>query len=267
MSKEIRVAVLSAVCVLALGTSLSSTASPLTMSTAVIASTEPTQIMNNIELVLQYKKQIEQTINQVKQYEAQLKSLRQMDRGRLDGMLKGVGGSMTADEIMRTLNEVSEVDARLGTLNESMATITREGRIAGDTLALLRSKGRDVSPSDYVGMMKALGEINQDTYGERLRALDRAGTNAQNDIRRVQAIAEMSPNIQTHVEGFGALVQTNAIMSGQLAGMQQSMNSATAMNVQTAQLLAKESNRADVDEVRNQTWVRNAIAPAGGSGE
>lgn len=234
-------------------------------SSAVWGATEWTQIANNLELVFQYKEMVEQTITQVRQYEAQLKSLRQLDSGRLDGMLQGVGGVRAGEEVLRALNESTQVNERLRSLAGNMDVLAREGRNAVEVAQVLRERGYEVNPDDYIGMMRQLAEVEQDTYAERLEALDRAAADAQHDIERVNQIAALSPEIETHVEGFGALLQSNAVMAAQLSGLRQTMSSAAIANTEAAQALADEAARRKVSDMRRQDWIDNAMMPVTGA--
>lgn len=233
-------------------------------SSAVWGATEWTQIANNLELVMQYKEMVEQTITQVRQYEAQLKSLRQMDGSRLDGMLRGVGGVRAGEEVLRALSESQQVNERLRSLAGNMEVLMREGRSAVEVAQVLRERGYEVNPDDYIGMMRQLAEAEQDTYAERLESLDRAAADAQHDIERMQHIAAMSKDIETHVEGFGALLQSNAIMSSQLAGLRQTMSAAATMSTETARMLADEAAKRKEAEKRNELYFDKAFAPIGG---
>lgn len=236
-------------------------------SAAVWGATEWTQIANNIELGLQYKEMVEQTITQVQQYEAQLKSLRQLDGNRLDGMLRGVGGVRAGEEVLRAIGESEAVNERLRSLASNMEVLIREGRSAVEVAQVLQERGYKVNPDDYIGMMRQLAEVEQDTYGERLKALDRAAADAQHDIERVQRIAELSKDIETHVEGFGALLQSSAVMSSQLAGLRQTMTIAATANSEATRMLAEETARRREAEKRNEQWIEEGFSPVGRRGQ
>lgn len=234
-------------------------------SSAVWGATEWTQIANNLELVMQYKEMVEQTITQVRQYEAQLKALRQLDKGKLQDMLKGVGGLETGEEVLRALSESEMVHERLRSLSGNMEVLVREGRNAVEVAKTLRERGFDVNPDDYIGMMRMLAKVEQDTYGERLESLDKAAQDAQHDIERVQKIAALSEQIETHVEGFGALLQSSAIVSSQLSGLRQTMSVAASMSTETARMLAEQAAERKVENRRREDWVDNAFMPIGSS--
>lgn len=233
-------------------------------SSAVWGATEWTQVANNLELVMQYKEMVEQTITQVRQYEAQLKSLRQMDGAKLQGMLKGVGGMEAGEEVLRALSESEAVHERLRSLAGNMEVLVREGHNAVEVAKTLRERGYEVNPDDYISMMRMLAEVEQETYGERLEALDRAAADAQHDIQRVRNIAAMSEQIETHVEGFGALLQSSAVVSSQLSGLRQTMSVAAIANTEAAAFLADEAAERKVSEMRRQQWINNSMMPIGG---
>lgn len=230
-------------------------------ATSVIGSTEPTQIANNIELVAQYIKQIQQYQTQIQQYQAQLKSLRQLDASKLEAMLKGMGGSTNAQSLERTYRETVAMNGRLQSLASNMEKLYREGKVAVDVIGQLRAMGKNISGGDYIGMMKKLGELQQEEYGERIKTINRAAEDARSDIKRVQQIAEQSKDIQTHVEGLQGLMQTNAIMSGQLGGIQQALTHQAVMQTETAKLYAKEFNDKELKKKREERWAESSLAP------
>jgi len=230
---------------------------------AVWGATEWTQIANNIELVLQYKEMVEQTITQVRQYETQLKTLRQMDSNKLEGMLKGVGGVRAGTEVLQALADSQEVHDRLASLNANMDLLASQGRDAMSVAEHLRSKGHNVNPRDYVGMIRALSREQNSVYARRLETIDKAASAAQSDIERVNQIAKMAPEIETHVEGFGALIQTNAIMSSQLGGLRESMSTAAAMSTETARMLSEETANAKEERQMRKDFLESAILAPG----
>lgn len=232
-------------------------------SSAVWGATEWTQIANNLELVMQYKEMVEQTITQVRQYEAQLKALRQLDKGRLEEMLRGVNGVRVGEEILDAVAESGMVHERLRSLAGNMQVLIKEGRNAMEVAKVLRERGFSVNPDDYISMMRQLAELEQDTYAERLESLDRAAEDAQHDIERVQRIAELSGDIETHVEGFGALLQSSAVISSQLAGLRQTMSAAATMNTETARMLAEQAAERKVEGQRFEDWADSNFTPVG----
>lgn len=254
---KIRVAVIAAAITLSFGLGVPHQA----RASSIIGSIEPTQLANNIELIMAYVEQVQQTSNQIKQYQAQLKSLQQMDSRKLGDMLLGVGGELAGEDVMRRVEQVRELDGRLRSLSDNMTSIAREGRVAVDVVEELRSVGVQISGEDYLGAMRALANIKQDTYAERMKRLDGAMKDAQSDIQRVNQIAAMAPQIETHVEGFGALVQTNAIMSSQLAGLQQAVVASSQAQLEAAQTLTDDKAERDIKKLLSDEWQSQNMLP------
>lgn len=234
---------------------------PAHAGAAVWGATEWTQIANNVQLVASYGKQVQQVITQIKQYEAQLKALRQLDPRKLEGMLKGMAGEMAGKEVLRQLKATEALDGTLQKLAKNIDTIHREGRTATEVYELLRSRGKNIKPGDYVGMIKALAEVRQDTYGERLKELNRAVEDAQSDIKRAEAIADLAPQIATDVEGFGALLQSNAVVVSQLGGLRQTLAAGQKMEIEAAAALAAQADRQKAADAHTKEWMERQFAP------
>lgn len=246
---------------------LASASVPFAGASSVIGSTEPTQIANNVELVLSYAKQVEAVATQVKQYQAQLLSLRQMDPSKLAGMLKGVTGLDGVDDLMRSYNSAKEINTRLQSLSKSMETIYTEGKMTADVMANLHAKGIDLTGGQYAAAFKELAKQRQGDYDTRLKNFDAALDTAKSDIQRVNAIADTAPEIKTNVEGFGAIVQTNAIMSGQLAGLQQSLVNLGTMTTENAKIVAAQYDAAEQAKLKQGEWAKEWLMQSPDAGK
>lgn len=221
---------------------------------AVVGATEFTQIANNLELIMQYKKQVEGVAEQVKMYKKQVEALRRLDAGKLESLRGGINGVMTGQEILEHIAKIDELDGVLSNVGKNMRVVAKEGEIAVDVANILRSRGKELKPRDYLSMMKALSELQRETYQERVRALNKAATDTEHDIERMNRIVALAPEISTNVEGLGAIVQTNGIMVSQMAGLKQSMAAAASMNAETASLLSEEANNAEMQRMRSKQW-------------
>lgn len=220
---------------------------------------EWTQILNNIQLMQKHAKQIQQVAYQVKQYEQQLKALRQLDPQKLKGMLRGVAGEIAGAEVVRQIEASQKLTGTLSSLEKNMDKIYRAQATAAEVAELLKSRGKNISPNDYIGMFKALAKLRQDTYGQRLEQLTQAVDDAQSDIKRAEAIAATAPQIQTNVEGFGALLQSNSVMVSQLGGLRQTLAETQAMNARQARELAEEVDKKRLSEMAQRDWVTRQL--------
>jgi len=256
-----RVSILSMVIVLTLAQPLAS------VSAAPPPATEITQIMNNVQLFSSYREQIQQTLQQVRIYQQALKDLRQLSPQRLAEMGLDAAGLDVGDDVRNIASVVDEVGNTLGTLNDAMYLIQGEGVIAADTISLLRQRGITISDQDYFGSYALLARRRQDTYGRRYNALMQAAKSAESDIDRVNKLAATAPQLQTSVEGFGALLQSNAVMSSQLAGVRQVLTTSALAQTETAQKLAEDVDRNVESLSILNAWGNNVLATPGDDGE
>lgn len=229
---------------------------PSTVSAGAMAggSSEVTQIMNNVQLVLSYAKQVNMVSQQVKTYQAQLKQLKQLDPKKASDLLKGVQGVAAGVDIVKRINAIDELDGTLQGLSDKMNSLGREGKIAASTIDMLAQKGHKLDLDDYLGMMKALSDTKQAAYGERLKMLNSVAKDAQSDIERVNKIAAANAGIESDVQGFQAMLQSNAVMVSQLASLRGQLASSEKMSIEQAQILSKEAAKSDAAEIQAKTW-------------
>lgn len=242
--------------VCALMVAIATVAVPGSVSAGAMAggSSEVTQIMNNVQLVLSYAKQVNMVSQQVKSYNAQLKQLKQLDPKKAGDLLKGVQGIAAGVDVVKRIDALAELDGTLEGLSTKMSTLGREGKIAASTIDMLSKKGHKLDLDDYLGMMKALGDVKQEAYGERLKVLGSVAKDAQADIERVNKIAAANSGIESDVQGFQAMLQSNAVMVSQLASLRGQMASSEKMNIEQAQMLSQEATRTEAAEIQAKTW-------------
>lgn len=137
--------------------------------------TEFTQIMNNVQLSLQYIQQIQQYSTQLQQYQAQLQNMARAPASALGSdvprLLQGVGGIMSAGQsIGNTMSQVDQTFSQkfqnplAGTFSQNFKTWTNTSQ---DTLgAAMRAAGmhRDAFSSDTAALT-ALYNQSQSTDG------------------------------------------------------------------------------------------------------
>lgn len=218
-------------------------------------STEITQILNNVQLVMGYQKQVEGVLNEVRQYQTMLQTMKGMDGDKLKGILKTKAGEIAGAEVLRQIKEAEEVNSRLTNINSNMDTVLREGQVAADVMGKLRAAGYEVKSGDYIAGMKALAKMRQGAYQDRIQRYESALDDSAKDIERVEAIAANSAGITTHVQGFQALSQSNAIMVSQLAGMRQLYASAGADASRVAQIAEAQNDDRERKKVVGEQWI------------
>lgn len=235
-----RLGVLSCAVALALGCG-----APVIAGGPIGGSTEITQLMNNVQLMNSYAKQVKGVLTQVQQYKATLLALRQLSPARLAAMGLDSAGISVGSDVIDSIQTLNELNTTISDLDRSMDVLSYEGGIAIDTIERMRSRGISIGPNDYAELFGELSRERSDVYGARYERLNQAVINSQSDIERMNAIAATAPEIATNVEGFGALVQSNAVMVGQLGGLRQTL----AQNGIAANAAAKS---ADAQEARQK---------------
>lgn len=229
--------------------------SPVLATGVMAGATEFTQISNNVQLVISYSKQLQQYKTQLDQFRTQLLALRQMDPSKLRGMLKGVGGLDGPGELERAFRDTERVTSLIQGVSQDMSVIYREGVMSVETAKRLAERGIKITPGDYVSAFRALGQQQQDTYGQRLRALNAASQNALSDIKRAQEIASASEAIQTNVEGFQSITQANAIMSSQLGTLTQVLTQQTTQDAENAQRMARKLTEEEIARMQSNQYM------------
>lgn len=186
---------------------------------------EFTQIMNNIQLVLQYYQQIQQYETQLQQYQTQLRHLEQNPSNAYDDRLKllidGVGSVMSAQNaIGGTMEKIdSEFSKKYG--NEMMGSFSQKfktwTRASNDTLG---------------GALRAAG-MHRDTYASDSQALKALFNQSQSSTGTVAAVQQLS-----------ALTSMQIQQSQKLGDLLAAQN--IAANTWMASQVSKEQAQTDV---------------------
>lgn len=213
-------------------------APPAARATAVIAATEPTQIMNHIELIAQYEKQVQQAITEMNSYIAlqqQLKDLPQSARAQIEGVGDSYGSA--------NASQLAAAQQLLGALQRSQAsvgTIQDQAQNAYSTLNMLQAQGHGMTVPQYEQGMAVLAQQHADTYGVVVDNYKNAVAEQQQAAAEIQRISQSEPQITSSVGGLKAVVQSNAVLSQQLANVSANLAVQGGVTAGAAQLQAQE---------------------------
>lgn len=214
-------------------------------SGAVVGATEFTQIANNIELIMQYAKQVQHVMYTVKQYETMLKQLKQLDPGKAKDLLKSLGLA-SIEEATKYLVHSTELSKTLTGLNEDLSILYFEADRAHTVLRNLRSRGIEMDGATYLQGMAELARVKGAEYQTRHKNLTESLERAQNHIRRADQIVTDAPKIESTVGGLAALQVSNGQMLVQLGEIQAINAWAAQAQVEQTQLATKkEMERAE----------------------
>lgn len=208
-------------------------------ATAVVGATEPTQILNHIELIAQYEKQLQQAMTQVQMYvalEQQLKNLPNNARNQINGVRGSMSGVASGN-----LASAQQLLAAMQMSQQSLPNIQAQAQNAYSTITYLQARGVNMSPSQYELGMAALAQQHADTYGQVLKNYQQSVAQQQQASQQIQAIAASAPQITSSVGGLQAVVQSNAVLSQQLSNIGSTLTQQGVVQAQQAKDEAEKS--------------------------
>jgi len=234
--------------------------SPMTSASFFAGALEPTQILNMIELIGSHlkhiqsvKKQIEQYANQTHRLKNQIKMMEQIDPGKASSLLKGVhAGADLHESLTRRFELADTIKSTLDSLQENLSDVQREGAVGYEVMKSLQDQGYPISGEQYIAAMQVLAKQRTETYGERMKRVQRASKVALDDAIRLKRIAELNPDIESEIEGIQALVKMNENLSGLISYNNQLMTDQvlTQMEVSQEQIRAIDEQRIKVEHQR-----------------
>jgi len=197
-------------------------------------STEITQLMNNAQLGASYLQEVETALNSARQYRFMVEQIRRNPAGFATRMLDS--------DIQRHLANADlaiEMVDRLTSLRDNTRRVYDELDRSAQTIGALNGEGFDITPDEYFGMVSTLAKDERGYWDDRVDAFQKSAARAQEDIDRVNRITEEAEGIETEIDGLQNVVSSNAVISGQLAGMTLALNEKLAMDA------AEKSKEAD----------------------
>jgi P-type conjugative transfer protein TrbJ len=187
-------------------------------------STEVTQILNNIQLVNSYAKQVQQFVMQGQQYAAQLKHLEQNPASILptdvQQLINGIGGMMSAGKSM---------GATLAQIDQNFAN-TFKSPVAGN-YATQFSTWNKANTDTLQAAMRAAG-MQRDQYAsdtDALQALYNRSQTTGGDLSALQTLAQINIKQVQQTQALGNLmasqnVAANTFMATQSSQAQSAMD-------------------------------------------
>lgn len=212
--------------------------SVVSASGAIAGATEPTQLLNNVELAASYVQHVRKVAKQIENIRELEKHLKQLNPARAQSLLKDFRGLRSIDELRDAIDQSKRLGDVLSDLDTDMATILYEHENAARVLGNLNRRNVRATGGDIMRGMHELSVRRGREYERRVREYTRALESAQNNIQRVERITQDAPEIKSTVEGLSALQVSNGQMLVQLADMQ-------AVNAQAAIDTAKLAAVAD----------------------
>ncbi|MEY2152279.1 hypothetical protein AB7849_15345 [Rhodanobacter sp. 115] len=208
-------------------------AQPSAQATAVIGATEPTQILNNIELVAQYQNDVDRALTQVRQYTALAQQLKNMP----DSVKQQLGYS--AEQLKNfndfNISDAMQLQSALEQSRQATSVIKQADGDAYKTLGVLKAQGTNMTVEQYESGMAVLAQEHADTYGKELASYKQAISDQQQASEQIAQIDQNAPNITSEVGGLQSVIHTNAILSRQLATINTTLSKNAMVTAQSAQ--------------------------------
>lgn len=224
---------------IAMVTAALSLAVPMPASaTSVVGATEPTQILNHVELLAQYQNDVQRALTQVRQYTALVQQLQNMP----DEVKSQLG--YTVQQLKNfsdfNINDGLQLQSALQQSSQSISTIQSAEGEAYKTLGVLQAQGVNMTVEQYESGMAVLAQQHANTYGKEIASYQQAIQNQQQASTQIAQIAQNAPNISSEVGGLQSVIHTNVILSRQLSDINTTLSKNSMVTAQSAQDAASQ---------------------------
>lgn len=224
--------ILVAALVAALATPLSANAGG-----AVAGATEPTQIMNNTQLVLSYAEQAQQTVTQMNQYQAMLTNLMRL----------------TPSELLGQASRQLWQDQNMTQTFSNLRNIVVNGQSMAYTMSNMESRFKSVNPGygnfgNGTDFFRAYQTWSDNTLGQVKNSVAMVTAHSENfasEEGMVQELANASNSAQGQLQAVQAGNQIGVAMVGQMQKLRQLQMA--QMQAQNAYIAGQQS-KADASD-------------------
>lgn len=209
----------------------------------VIGATEPTQILNNTQLVASYAEQVQQTVTQMKQYEAMLKNLM----------------SITPSALLGNAAEMLWNDNNMTTAFKNLQTIVMAGQKISYTLQNSDKLFQDLHPGygSVFDFQHAYKNWSDNTLNSLQNALSIMSAHAQNFTNEQGLVRELQTRSQT-AQGQMQVLQAGNDIGTALVGQMQKLRQLQMAQLQAqANFMAAQQDRQDVGDAALQKEFSN----------
>lgn len=187
--------------------------------------TEATQMLNKIQLVMQYEQQVEQYVRQGLQYEAQLKELMQNPSSSLSGdaadLIQKIGRIMSAGQAMG--GTIARIDSKFAETFKSPQAATFSENF---------SKWTTVSKDTLEGSLRSAG-LRRDQYAseaDALQALYNESQKTGGNLSALQTLAKINIKQVQQTQALGDLMAAQNIAASTHMATQASKGQAAQDN-------------------------------------
>lgn len=213
---------------------------------AVVGATEPTQILNNLQLGAQYVEQAQQTITQFNQYQTMLQNLKQMTPSAL------------LDQAAQKLWQ----DQNMSQAFRDLQKIVVGGQQMAYSLSTVDSRFKQVYPGygNFSGAnySQAYAGWSNNTLASVKNALSLVTAHANNFDSEQGMMSELAMKSQTASGQMQAMQAGNQIGVAMVGQMQQLRQLQMAQMRAQGDYIAGQQSRQDATDAKMQEYINNA---------
>ncbi len=220
---------------------------PALATGAIAGATEPTQIMNNIQLVMSYVEQAQQTVTQLNQYQTMLTNLMRL----------------TPSELLGQASRQLWQDQGMTQTFTNLRNIIVNGQSMAYTMSNMESRFKTLNPgfSNFgsgMDFFKAYQNWSDNTLGQVKNAVAMVTAHSEafdSEQGMVQELANASNSAQGQLQAVQAGNQIGVAMVGQMQKLRQLQMA--QMQAQNAYIAGQQS-RQDASDAQMQQFLQNA---------
>lgn len=218
------------------------------LATGLIAgATEPTQIMNNIQLTMSYAEQARQTVTQLNQYQTMLTNLMRL----------------TPSELLGQASRQLWQDQNMAQTFNNLRNIVIDGQSMAYTMSNMNSRFKAINPGygnfgSGMDFFKAYQNWSDNTLGQVKNAVAMVTAHSENfasEEGMVQELSNASNSAQGQLQAVQAGNQIGVAMVGQMQKLRQLQMA--QMQAQNAYIAGQQS-RQDAGDAQMQQFLQNA---------
>lgn len=208
---------------------------------AVIGATEPTQILNNVELVASYAQQAQQTVTQINQYASMLRNLQNLNpNALLNGQAQALWNNNNMNQAFLNLQNV-----------------VVNGQSTAYTLQNQNQLFSQIHPSygtSTTGLTNAYQSWSNNTQSAIQNALALVGAHASNFSNEQSMIQQLQTQSQTATGQLQALQAGNSVGVAMVGQMQQLRQLQMAQITSQGQYMAGQQSKDDMKDSMMQQY-------------
>lgn len=211
----------------------------------VAGATEPTQIANNIQLLLSYMEQAQQTITQANQYATMLRNLKQMTPSS--------ALNVASSQLWRNQDMNSNFKSLYQIVNGTQRIVYNSKNLDGQLKSMGPSYGDALSGVDLQKEYKKWSGMTTGIVQDALQATTIQAENLETEDQLVNELNNAAQSADGQMQALGAANQIGIAMMGQMQKLRQLQM--TQMKAQNMVEYAKQAKSDQSDELTRKMFT------------